>query len=424
MSLIYLSSSSSEAEPFSLRIASQFESFLGSGCVLSKNNGIPSLHKIRSEIEACNVLIVVVTNKAPSKSEDTSPYNLIDNERVRLEIISAMNKDILIVPVLIDGARLPETGNIPGALKKLHACKSFHLREVFWSEDLEVLLEYLEEELSFIKEVKEKLSESVEVNYQRLAEFDGRKPVKVNLESSDFLQLKKMIEAETIFLQKARGIGDRKAEKNALSVLALAYSRLGQTQKAIQFFQEQLIICQESEDFKEICSLLANLGDAYAVSGNIDRAKSYYEEQLTLAELKGLSAYAGSAYNGLGHVLVKKEKISEGIDCYSKALKNYQELEDHDKQLELMVGIGLNHYKLKQWEKTVEYLHPALDVAKYLENRKEEVQILIDLAESYKKLAKKELAKSHLDQAEESLNTTNENWCASLMRRIEFLRNK
>ncbi|MDC0205677.1 tetratricopeptide repeat protein [Nitrospinae bacterium] len=423
MSLIYLSSSSSEAEPFSLRIASQCESNLGSGCFLSKNNGIISTHKIRSEIEACDVLIVVITKIITEETEDISPYNLIDNERIRLEIISAINKDILIVPVLIDDARLPEKGNIPGALKKLLDCKPYHLREVFWSEDLEVLLEYLEEELSFIKEVKEKLSESVEVNYQRLAEFDGRKPIKVNLKSSDFLQLQKMIEAEMIFLQKARGIGDRKAEKNALSALALAYSRLGQTQKAVQFFQEQLIISQELGDFNEICSLLANLGDAYAVSGNIDRAKSYYEEQLTLAELKGLSVFVGSSYNGLGHVFVKKEKIPEAIDCYLKALENYRELEDHDKQLELLVGIGLNHYKLEQWEKTTEYLLPALDAAKYLENRKEEVQILIDLAESYEKLGKKELVKSHLDQAEDTLNITDENWCSSLMRRIKLLRN-
>ena len=193
MSLIYLSSSSSEAEPFSLRIASQCESNLGSGCFLSKNNGIISTHKIRSEIEACDVLIVVITKTIIEETEDISPYNLIDNERIRLEIISAINKDILIVPVLIDDARLPEQGNIPGALKKLLDCKPYHLREVFWSEDLEVLLEYLEEELSFIKEVKEKLSESVEVNYQRLAEFDGRKPIKVNLESSDFLLLRNMI---------------------------------------------------------------------------------------------------------------------------------------------------------------------------------------------------------------------------------------
>ena len=192
---------------------------------------------------------------------------------------------------------------------------------------------------------------------------------------------------------------------------------------AESFFQEQLIISQELGDFNEICSLLANLGDAYAVSGNIDRAKSYYEEQLTLAELKGLSVFVGSSYNGLGHVFVKKEKIPEAIDCYLKALENYRELEDHDKQLELLVGIGLNHYKLEQWEKTTEYLLPALDTAKYLENRKEEVQILIDLAESYEKLGKKELVKSHLDQAEDRLNITDENWCSSLMRRIKILRN-
>ena len=123
MSLIYLSSSSSEAEPFSLRIASQCESNLGSGCFLSKNNGIISTHKIRSEIEACDVLIVVITKTITEETEDISPYNLIDNERIRLEIISAINKDILIVPVLIDDARLPEKGNIPGALKKLLDCK-------------------------------------------------------------------------------------------------------------------------------------------------------------------------------------------------------------------------------------------------------------------------------------------------------------
>ncbi|MBC8284781.1 MAG: tetratricopeptide repeat protein [Nitrospinae bacterium] len=422
MSLIYISSSSSEAEPFSLKIASQCELFLNSAYILSKNEETISTHKIRSEIEACDVLVVVIATKTSEGSEDISPYDLIDNERVRLEIISAMNKDILIVPVLINDARLPENGNIPGGLKKLLDCKPYPLRSVFWSEDLEVLLEHLEDELGFLKEVQEKLSESVEVNYQRLAEFDGRKPQKINIESSDFMQLRKMIEAETIFLQKARGTGDRKAEKNALSALALAYSRLGQTQKAIQYFQEQLLVSQDMGDYEEVCSLLANLGDAYAVSGNIDRAKNYYEEQLTLAELKGLGVFVGSSYNGLGHVFVKKEKIQEAIDCYIKALENYRELQDHDKQLELLVGIALNYFKLEQWEKTVEFLHPALDAAKYLENRKEEIQIQIDLAESYEKLGKQDLVKSHLDKAEESLNITDENWCASLKRRIETLR--
>ena len=424
MSSIYFSSSSPLAETFSNKIAFQSESFLESKCKVSKHSQDLSKQEIKSQIEDCDVLMVVVCADLSPPEEDISAYNLIDNEQIRFEIISAMNQDILIVPVLIDDAKLPEKDNVPGALKKLLDCRSHHLRTVFWSEDMEGLLEHLEDELSFIKEVKGKLTESVEVNYQRLAEIDGRNPKnkKVDLESSDFVQVRKMIEAETIFLQKARGVADKDAEKNALSALALAYSRLGQTRKAIQYFQEQLNISQEFGNFEEVCGLLANLGDAYAVSGNIDRAKSYYEEQRVLAESKGLHAYVGTSYNGIGFVFVKQGKIEQAIDCYFKALESYRELEDNDKQLELLVGIGLNFRKLEQWEKAIKHLEQALEIAKYIENRKEETQIRVDLAEIFLKIEKRDRATSQIKKAEEDLKNIQTAWSKSLMRRIKVLR--
>ena len=224
-------------------------------------------------------------------------------------------------------------------------------------------------------------------------------------------------------MQKARGIADREAEKNALSALALSYSRLGQTGKAIQYFQEQLNISQELENFEEVCSLLANLGDAYAVSGNIDRAKYYYEEQRILAESKGLHAYVGTSYNGIGFVFVKQGKIKQAIDCYFKALESYRELENDDKQLELLVGIGLNYRKIEQWEKAIECFKEAFDIAKYNENRKEETQIRVDLAEVFIKVDKRDLAISQIEEAEKDIKYLNTNWSQSLLRRIESLRN-
>ena len=425
MSSIYFSSSSPLAETFSHKIAHHSESFLEAKCKVSAYNQNISKQKIKTQIEGCDVLIVVVCADPSPPEEDISAYNLIDNEQIRFEIISAMNQDILIIPILIDDAKLPENDNVPGALKKLLDCRLHHLRTVFWSEDIENLLEHLEEELCFIKEVKGKLTESVEVNYQRLAKIDGlnSKNNKVDLESSDFLQVRKIIEAETIFLQKARGIADREAEKNALSALALAYSRLGQTRKAIQYFQEQLNISQEFENFEEVCGLLANLGDAYAISGNIDRAKNYYEEQRVLAESKGLHAYVGTSYNGIGFVFVKQGKIEHAIDCYFKALESYRELEDDDKQLELLVGIGLNYRKLEQWEKAIECLEQALAIAKYIEHRKEEIQIRVDLAEIFFKIGKRNLAISQIEEAEMDLKNIKAAWSTSLMRRIESLRN-
>jgi len=425
VSSIYFSSSSPLAETFSHKIAHHSESFLEAKCKVSAYNQNISKQKIKTQIEGCDVLIVVVCADPSPPEEDISAYNLIDNGQIRFEIISAMNQDILIVPILIDDAKLPEKNNVPGALKKLLDCRFHHLRTVFWSEDIENFLEHLEEELSFIKEVKGKLTESVEVNYQRLAKIDGlnSKNNKVDLESSDFLQVRKIIEAETIFLQKARGIADREAEKNALSALALAYSRLGQTRKAIQYFQEQLNISQEFENFEEVCGLLANLGDAYAISGNIDRAKNYYEEQRVLAESKGLHAYVGTSYNGIGFVFVKQGKIEHAIDCYFKALESYRELEDDNKQLELLVGIGLNYRKLEQWEKAIECLEQALAIAKYIEHRKEEIQIRVDLAEIFFKIGKRNLAISQIEEAEMDLKNIKAAWSTSLMRRIESLRN-
>jgi tetratricopeptide (TPR) repeat protein len=421
MSLIYFSSSSSLAETFSMCIADKCVSYLEVECVVPNLDNKFSRQKTRDNIEACDALIVVINDYSTS---DVLAYNLIDNERIRFEIISAMNLDIIIIPVLIDDAKLPEKGNVPGALKKLINCRSYCLHSVSWVEDMEPLLEHLEEELNFLNEVKQKLSESMKVNYQKLENFNCQKTkqVEVDLESFDAMQLRKVIEAETIFLQKAHGIGDFNAEKNALSTLGLAYTRLGQTLKAIHYFEEQLQISRKLGKPEEICSLLANLGDAYAVSGNIDQARSFYEEQRLLAESKCLPAYVGSSYNGLGHVYVKQEKIELAINCYLKALSSYRNLENHEKQLELLVGIGLNYRKLEQWEKTLEFCIQALDAAKYLENRKEEVQLRVDLAETYCNLDKREFAKPQLRLVEEILKSIPEPLSVILQRRVNELR--
>ena len=164
------------------------------------------------------------------------------------------------------------------------------------------------------------------------------------------------------------------------------------------------------------------MGDAYAVSRNIDQARSYYEEQRLLAESKCLPAYTGSSYNGLGYIYVKQKKIELAINCYLKALASYRNLENHEKQLELLVGIGLNYQKLEQWEKTLEFCIQALDAAKYLENRKEEVQLRVDLAETYCNLDKRGFAKSQLRLAEESLKSIQEPLSAILKRRVDKLR--
>ena len=422
MALLYFTSNSTNANTYAHRVSLHCKSFLECECIIPE--GKISKEETLTNLETCDVLIVVIYNKPVSYSVST--FNLIDNSRLRSEIILAINRDILIIPILIDGSKLPGRNNVPGSLKKLVEYKSFSLRTHFWAEDIELFLEYLEAELEFIIEVNKKLAHSVQINYQRLADFDGHRKKEGALDLTSFtgMELRKLVDAEKVFLQKARVVGDILSEKKALSALALVYARLGQTLKSIKYFQEELKIARDIRDFKEICALLASLGDAYAISGNIILANKFYEEQRVLAEEKNFPNYISSAYNGLGYVCVQQKNIKKAIEYYFKALSGYRKLENHDKQLELLVGIALNYQKLGQWQKTTDSLNQALDIAKYLENRKEELHIRLDLVESYFAQSKKDLAIHQLNKVEESLKISDNRLPSPLIHRIDLLRNR
>jgi len=89
----------------------------------------------------------------------------------------------------------------------------------------------------------------------------------------------------------------------------------------------------------------------------------------------------------------------------------------------LLVGIGLNYRKMEHLETAVDYLQQALEISKYIENRKEQIHIRVDLAEIFLKLQKKDLAMEQVGQAEKDLNFIRALWTDSLRRRIETLRN-
>lgn len=425
MTNFYFSWVSCESEPAVKKLAATCESFLEGKCMLVQENDEFAPEKIKKSMADCEALFVVIGGRSSSAERSGSPANdRLLNERLRFEIVTAMNLDLLIVSLLIDDAALPEKQNAPGVWKRLLECKSYRLKNACWSEDVHQFLEDIEEELDFKREVEKKLSQSIYQNYQDLKDAEGRplQPLELGLGFSGSLELRRVVESERFNLEEARRMGDRPGEKNALSALALAFTKLGQTRQAIQYFQEQLAIVRETEDVEEECGLLASLGDAFAISGAIEVAKTYYQEQLLLADSKGYRVSIGSAYNGLGYVYVKQTQIARAIECYLKALTIYREFENHEKELELLVGIGLNYKKLGKIEQTVEYLEQALKASKYLENRKEEAYILVDLAETYGYLENPKRARTHLSTAEEIMSHRKETWVNALNDRFVALR--
>ena len=99
-----------------------------------------------------------------------------------------------------------------------------------------------------------------------------------------------------------RKIGDRRGESVDLGNLGLAYAVLGQTSKAIACYEQQLDMAREIHDRRGESIALNNLGLAYADTGDTGMAIATYEQKLKVVREIGDLHGEGSALNNLGIV--------------------------------------------------------------------------------------------------------------------------
>jgi len=115
MLTLYFSLMSKDSDPFVKKMAAECQSFLEAECVF----GIGPLsapEKIQKSLSRSDVLIVIIEGNR--KSEPVFDFLAIDrplDERVRYEIVSAINLDLIICPVLIEEVILPSSAKLPGA---------------------------------------------------------------------------------------------------------------------------------------------------------------------------------------------------------------------------------------------------------------------------------------------------------------------
>jgi ATP/maltotriose-dependent transcriptional regulator MalT len=102
-------------------------------------------------------------------------------------------------------------------------------------------------------------------------------------------QVEKAIEYYEDALVVAREIGDRRGEGNHLGNLGSAYYSLGQVEKAIEYHEDALAIAKDIRDRRGEGIRLGNLGNAYYSLGQVEKAIEYYEDaQKLTSEISGL----------------------------------------------------------------------------------------------------------------------------------------
>src|SRR5262249_46294491 len=82
--------------------------------------GVNFVKVLYEEVSKCGMLLAVIgPNWLDARDEDGNPRLQNPSDFVRIEIAAALQRDIPVIPILLDGARIPRAIGLPDDIKEL-----------------------------------------------------------------------------------------------------------------------------------------------------------------------------------------------------------------------------------------------------------------------------------------------------------------
>ena len=100
---------------------------------------------LQSTVSSCDVLIAVIGKQwLTAVDENGKPRLQTPDDFVRLEIATALERDVRVIPALVGGASMPRDTELPEALKRLARRHAIQLPDIGWSQSVASLIDTLE----------------------------------------------------------------------------------------------------------------------------------------------------------------------------------------------------------------------------------------------------------------------------------------
>ncbi len=148
MRSVFISYRRKDSEGESGRLFDDLCSHFGSESVFMDVSAIEPGRDFRKAIDqsvtTCNVLLAMIGQEWLELKDPAGGRRLEDpNDFVRLEIASALRRDIPVIPVLVRGAKMPEADRLPPDLKELVYRNAVELTHARWKSDVQLLIRAL-----------------------------------------------------------------------------------------------------------------------------------------------------------------------------------------------------------------------------------------------------------------------------------------
>src|SRR5215217_8276408 len=153
---VFISYRRDESAGYAGWIADSFDEYFGEDKVFrdidSLEPGLDFSEAIERALESSEVLIAVI-GKNWLTATDAAGQRRLENpdDFVRVEIATALKRNIRVIPVLVQGASMPGTDELPEDLAPLTRRNAFELHDTSWGDDVGRLISALERVLEHRK---------------------------------------------------------------------------------------------------------------------------------------------------------------------------------------------------------------------------------------------------------------------------------
>ncbi len=111
--------------------------------------GLDFVDTIERAIGSCDVLLAVIGREWATCKDQSGRRRLDDpNDFIRLEIATALSRNVRVIPVLVQGTPVPDADTLPPDLKRLTRRQTAELRDTRWGADVDNLIVALEPTLA------------------------------------------------------------------------------------------------------------------------------------------------------------------------------------------------------------------------------------------------------------------------------------
>ena len=216
---------------------------------------------------------------------------------------------------------------------------------------------------------------------------------------SDLGQMERAIEYYEQALAIAKVIGARRGEGGNLGNIGTAYSDLGQVERAMEYYERALAIFKDIGDRRGEGTWLGNLGNAYYALGQVERAIEYYKQALAIAKEIGDRRGEGANVGNIGNAYRFLGQMERAIEFYEQALAISQEIGDRRGEGNWLGNLGGAYYAQGQMERAIEYHEQALAISQEIGDQRGEGYRLGNLGVAYHAQGQMERAIEYHEQA-------------------------